>query len=186
MGKFRPKHRHVLRREEEFRAMAHPLPRALIQLLQDQEMTLQQAATRLDLKAGHLRYHLRRLLDAGLIKLTRKHDNGRNLEKYYRAIAYRYGLPPKRDRSPDLDRLCVSSNAALIQEYASRMDETEGDWSAEVNRVRLRPEDLQELSAQIEKLVIGYRRKRARDPEALDYKSVWVCFPIAGTASADE
>jgi len=147
-------------------------------------MTLQQAAVRLGLKAGHLQYHLRRLLEADLVKLTRKRDIGRNLEKYYRATAYRYSLPPKRQRPPGIDRLCVLSNAALIQEYASRMDKTRGDWAAEVNRVRLRPEDLKELCRQVEKLIIGYRRKRVHDSEAQDYKFVWICFPIAGTASA--
>ncbi len=183
MTKFKPKNRHILRRNEEFRALEHPIAGALIQLLQDQEMTLQQAATRLELKAGHLQYHLRRLLDAKLVKLTRKRDIGRNLEKYYRAIAYRYGPPAKQRRSQEIDQWCVKSNAALIREYASRMDRTEGDWEGEMNRVRLRQEDLEEIRSQIENLMISYRKKRARDPEARDYKSVWICFPVAGTGS---
>jgi DNA-binding transcriptional ArsR family regulator len=183
MPKFRPKHRHILRRVEEYRALKHPIASALVQLLQDQEMTLQQAADRLGLKAGHLRYHLCRLLEADLIKLTRKLDTGRNLEKYYRAIAYRYTLPARSRRSPEIDRFCVEGHAGLIEEYASRMDRTEGDWIAEINRVRLLPEDLREIRGQIEKLVLRYRKKRARDPDARDYKSLWMCFPIAGTGS---
>jgi predicted ArsR family transcriptional regulator len=180
---FRPKYRQMLRRVEEYRALEHPIARALIQLLQDNEMTLQQAADRLSLKAGHLRHHLCRLLEGGLIRLTRKRDTGRNLEKYYRAVAYRFALPARRSRSPEIDRLCVESNAAMIQEYASRMEQTEGDWIGEVNRVRLLPGDLEELCAKIEKLVIGYRKKRSRNPKARDYKSLWMCFPIEGTGA---
>ena len=183
MPTFKPKSRHILKREEEYLALEHPIAGALIQLFQDQEMTLQQAANRLELKAGHLRYHLGRLRDAKLIKLTRKRDTGKNLEKYYRAIAYRFTLPARSRRSPEIDRRCVEHKAAMIREYASRMHRTESDWIAEVNRVRLRPEDLEEIAAQIEKLIIGYRKRRMRDPEARDYRSIWICFPIAGTGS---
>ncbi len=180
---FKPKYRHVLRKEEEFRATSHPTSRALIKVLQDSEMTLQQASDRLNLKSGHLRYYLLRLLEAKLIKLTRKRDTGSNLEKYYRAIAFRFSFPAKSRRTLEIDRRCVESNAALIREYASRMERTDGDWVGEGNRVRLLPEDLEEISAQIQKLMIGYRKKRARDPNARDYKSIWMCFPIAGTGS---
>jgi DNA-binding transcriptional ArsR family regulator len=183
MANFRPKYRCVLKNAREFHAIKHPLAQALLQVLQDQEMTLQQASDRLGLKAGHLRYHLRRLLEAGLIKLTRKRDTGRNLEKYYRAVAYRFGLPARSRRDPEIERLCVEGYAALVLEYAARMNRTEGEWIEEINRVRLLPEDLEELRAKVERLLISYRKKRARNPQARDYKSSWICFPIAGTGS---
>jgi DNA-binding transcriptional ArsR family regulator len=183
MATFKPKYRRVLETAGEFHAIKHPIAQALLQVLQDQEMTLQQASGRLGLKAGHLRYHLQRLLEARLIRLTRKQDTGRNLEKYYRAVAYRFSLPAKGRRDPEIERLCVESKAAVILEYAARMERTEGDWIGEVNRVRLLPEDLEELRTKIERLVISYRRRRARNTHARDYKSSWICFPIAGTGS---
>ena len=181
MPSFRPGYRHVIRTTAEHNAARHPIARALVQLVQDQEMTLKQAADRLGMKSGHLRFYLLRLLKAKLIRLVRKKDLGRNVEKYYRAIAYRYSLPPKNDRTPEMERMCVEGTADLIMEYASRMHRTEGDWSGAVNRVRLLPGDLEEIRRQVESLIIRYRRKRLRDKRALDYKSVWVLFPVAGT-----
>jgi hypothetical protein len=48
------------------------------------------------------------------------------------------------------------------------------------------PDDLQEIRKQVEALIIKYRRKRLRDKRALDYKSVWVLFPVAGTGIEEE
>ncbi|MEW6358208.1 MAG: winged helix-turn-helix domain-containing protein [Planctomycetota bacterium] len=180
MSTFRPKYRHVVRTASEHNALRHPTAGALIQLMQEQEMTLTQAADRLGMKAGHLQYYLRRLVQAKLVKLVRKKDIGRNVEKYYRAIAYRFSLPAKNERTPETERMCVEMMAGAIAEYAARMHRTDGDWTGAVNRVRLLPEDLEEIRKQVERLIIKYRRKRLRNKRALDYRSVWVMFPLKG------
>lgn len=97
----------VLDKPEQLKALGHPLRVRVLEMLgQDSEgeLTNRELAQRLGVDPGHLHFHVRMLLKAGLIELA---DNGkRGREKPYRAVARVFRVAPE---------LLASSGAQDVQ-----------------------------------------------------------------------
>jgi DNA-binding transcriptional ArsR family regulator len=77
----------LLEDSERVRAYVHPVRMHILSLLVDVPATVTQVANRLDVHPANITRHFRLLERVGLIELVEKRDTGRNLEKYYRAVA---------------------------------------------------------------------------------------------------
>jgi DNA-binding transcriptional ArsR family regulator len=78
----------VLDKPEQLKALGHPLRVRVLEMLGqdgDWQLTNRELAQRLGVDPGHLHFHVRMLLKAGLIELA--DQNGRGREKPYRAVA---------------------------------------------------------------------------------------------------
>jgi len=87
----------------EARALAHPLRQRILRLCLHQELTNKQLADRLSREPGTLLYHVRLLVDAGLLKPApvRTGDTGA-LEKPYRSTGQSWWLhDPLANVKPD-------------------------------------------------------------------------------------
>jgi DNA-binding transcriptional ArsR family regulator len=87
----------VLDKPEQLKALGHPLRLRVLETLgehHDSEFTNRELAQRLGVDPGHLHFHVRMLLKAGLIELA---DNGRahGREKPYRAVARTFRVAPE-------------------------------------------------------------------------------------------
>lgn len=84
---------------EQLKALGHPLRLRVLELLgeNDEMLTNRELAVRLDVDPGHLHFHVRTLLKAGLI---RRVDGGRGREKPYRAVAHTIRVAPELLTSP--------------------------------------------------------------------------------------
>ncbi len=85
----------VLDKPEQLKALGHPLRVRILEMLgQDGEwqLTNRELAQRLSVDPGHLHFHVRMLLKAGLIELA---DAGRGREKPYRAVAKIFRVAPE-------------------------------------------------------------------------------------------
>lgn len=74
-------------RPEQLKALGHPLRVRVLQTLgegEDEAFTNRELAERLGVDPGHLHFHVRTLLRAGLIELA---EGGEGREKPYRAVA---------------------------------------------------------------------------------------------------
>lgn len=71
----------------QLKALGHPLRLRVLEVLgeSEEELTNRELAARLGVDPGHLHFHVRMLLGAGLIELA---DGGRQREKSYRAVAH--------------------------------------------------------------------------------------------------
>jgi DNA-binding transcriptional ArsR family regulator len=71
---------------EQLKALGHPLRLRVLEVLGEtrQQLTNRELAARLGVDPGHLHFHVRMLLNAGLIELA---ETGGRREKPYRAIA---------------------------------------------------------------------------------------------------
>lgn len=82
-------------RPEQLKALGHPLRIRVLEMLggehQDQ-LTNRELAQALGVDPGHLHFHVRMLLRAGLIELA---DGGRRREKPYRAVARTVRVAPE-------------------------------------------------------------------------------------------
>ena len=86
----------VLDKPEQLKALGHPLRVRVLEMLGqegDWQLTNRELAQRLGVDPGHLHFHVRMLLKAGLIELP--DANGRGREKPYRAVAKIFRIAPE-------------------------------------------------------------------------------------------
>ncbi|HKC21303.1 MAG TPA: winged helix-turn-helix domain-containing protein [Gaiellaceae bacterium] len=86
----------ILDKPEQLKALGHPLRVRVLEMLgQDGEwqLTNRELAQRLGVDPGHLHFHVRMLLKAGLIELAATEGRGR--EKPYRAVAKVFRVAPE-------------------------------------------------------------------------------------------
>src|SRR5215471_2715194 len=84
----------TLRTEAEIAAYLHRSRMAILDVLRQGPATASQIAQRMGVHPANLTRHLRILERAGLIALVDKRDTGRNLEKYYAAVAVSFDVAP--------------------------------------------------------------------------------------------
>jgi DNA-binding transcriptional ArsR family regulator len=105
----------VLDKPEQLKALGHPLRVRVLEMLGqegDWQLTNRELAQRLGVDPGHLHFHVRMLLKAGLIELA--DENGRGREKPYRAVAKVFRVAPE---------LLAAGGASDIQ--AAMMDQVQ-------------------------------------------------------------
>jgi DNA-binding transcriptional ArsR family regulator len=85
----------VLDRPEQLKALGHPLRVRTLEMLggdgEGEELTNRELAQRLGVDPGHLHFHVRMLLRAGLIELV---ETGKGREKPYRSVARTFRVSP--------------------------------------------------------------------------------------------
>jgi len=86
----------ILDKPEHLKALGHPLRVRVLEMLGqegDWQLTNRELAQRLGVDPGHLHFHVRMLLKAGLIELAQAEGRGR--EKPYRAVAKVFRVAPE-------------------------------------------------------------------------------------------
>jgi DNA-binding transcriptional ArsR family regulator len=85
----------VLDQPEQLKALGHPLRLRVLEMLGTEEhegLTNRELAQRLGVDPGHLHFHVRMLLRAGLIRLA---EGGRGREKPYSSVARTIRVAPE-------------------------------------------------------------------------------------------
>ena len=86
----------VLDKPEQLKALGHPLRVRILEMLGQEgewQLTNRELAQRLGVDPGHLHFHVRMLLKAGLIELADNEKGGR--EKPYRSVARTFRIAPE-------------------------------------------------------------------------------------------
>jgi DNA-binding transcriptional ArsR family regulator len=134
----------MLNRPEQLKALGHPLRLRILETLgtnSDDSLTNRELAGLLGVDPGHLHFHVRMLLRAGLITLAG--DGARGREKPYRAVARTLRVAPELLASG----LTSDLREAMLGEVQRGWDEHGADGtfrSAQVT-ARIRPERALEL-----------------------------------------
>jgi DNA-binding transcriptional ArsR family regulator len=87
----------ILDKPEQLKALGHPLRVRVLEMLGETEgsqLTNRELAARLSVDPGHLHFHVRMLLKAGLIELA-DDGPGHGREKPYRAVARTFRVAPE-------------------------------------------------------------------------------------------
>lgn len=147
-------------RPEQLKALGHPLRVRVLQTLgesDDEALTNRELAERLGVDPGHLHFHVRTLVRAGLIELADQAGEGR--EKPYRAVARTVRV------HPDLLASGLGSDvqAAMLEEVQRAFGQfaSEGRFRAVQLTIRVSQERAMELFAEI-----AERARDLEDPEA--------------------
>jgi DNA-binding transcriptional ArsR family regulator len=137
----------TISRPDQLKALGHPLRLRVLETLgaddDTEEMTNRELAQRLGVDPGHLHFHVRMLLNAGLIELAER-SGGR--EKPYRAVARHVRVAPE-----------LIATGAANDAREAMLDQVRQGWaeyatngrfrSAQLN-VRLDPDQVRELFRQ--------------------------------------
>jgi DNA-binding transcriptional ArsR family regulator len=126
----------ILDKPEQLKALGHPLRVRVLEMLgQDGEwqLTNRELAQRLGVDPGHLHFHVRMLLKAGLIELA--DTDGRGREKPYRAVARVFRVAPELLAAGGASDL----QAAMIEQVqrAHRLYSEEGEFRGAQLELRL-------------------------------------------------
>ena len=130
-------------RPEQLKALGHPLRLRVLEMLGGQhgeQLTNRELAQRLGVDPGHLHFHVRMLLRAGLVELA---ERGRGREKPYRAVARTIRVAPELLSSG----LTNDVQAAMLDEVQRGFSTfaPEGSFRAAQITVRLDPETARTL-----------------------------------------
>jgi DNA-binding transcriptional ArsR family regulator len=136
----------TIERAEQLKALGHPLRLRVLEMLGgegEQPLTNRELANRLGVDPGHLHFHVKMLLRAGLIERA---GGGKGREKPYRAVATTVRVGPELLRS----RLTGDLQAAMLEEVQQAFTAREqGQFrSAQVN-ARVTPEQALELITEL-------------------------------------
>lgn len=104
---------------EQLKALGHPLRLRVLEMLgqsEEQHLTNRELAHRLGVDPGHLHFHVRMLLRAGLIGLA---EGGKGREKPYRAVARTVRVTPE-----------LVSSGLGTDIKASMLDDLQRAWSS--------------------------------------------------------
>ena len=102
----------TIERAEQLKALGHPLRLRVLEMLGDeggQSLTNRELAQKLDVDPGHLHFHVKMLLRAGLIERA---EGGKGREKPYRSVASTVRVGPELLGS----RLTGDLQAAMLDE----------------------------------------------------------------------
>jgi DNA-binding transcriptional ArsR family regulator len=166
MPDFSPAPLMILERPEQIKAFTDPLRLRVLQILREHPATNQQVADELDEPHAKVLYHIRFLLDAGLIKLVDTQVKGGNVEKYYRAVARVFDLRPAQT-DPETDIALINSmidtlRADLIESVAVYPEFTN---KIHFTRANLTPDQQAEFDTRLAALLAEYSAPAAA-PEA--------------------
>jgi DNA-binding transcriptional ArsR family regulator len=155
---------------EEMRAYAHPTRMAILAILAGGPLTLSMTAKRMAVHPANLSRHFKVLSRAGLIVLVETRDTGRNLEKYYRAVAASFlpdleGLSPAGKRELALGVLRDELGAAM-QRLRAKDAPPEADMLALLSVARLLPKDREVFFKRLRALVKEFSSLDTKDGQA--------------------
>ncbi|NWF70838.1 MAG: helix-turn-helix transcriptional regulator [Chloroflexi bacterium] len=166
MNEFVPQPMMTLREPDQIKAFTDPLRLRVLRILCERAATNQQIADTLQEPHAKVLYHVRFLLDAGLITLIDTQVKGGNVEKYYRARARTFDLHPQ---AIDVERDVALARAALDtlrQDFLASVIQMPEIESYIVGRAGyIAPERIEELKTRLTALFSEYIEDTETPPQ---------------------
>src|SRR5215210_3265303 len=133
----------TLERPEQLKALGHPLRLRVLETLgtgTEEHMTNRELANKLGVDPGHLHFHVRMLLKAGLIELA---GPGQGREKPYRAVARTMRVAPELLASGETSDVHAAMLAGIERGWAEHG--AQGTFRTAQITARITPERAVEL-----------------------------------------
>jgi len=165
----------TLERPDQLKALGHPLRLRVLETLgtgDEEHLTNRELANKLGVDPGHLHFHVRMLLKAGLIELA---EGGQGREKPYRAVARTVRVAPELLSSGFTSDL----RAAMLEEVQRGWAEhgAAGTFRSAQITARLQPERALDLITEL--------ADRARELEEPDVEPLTITTVFHPPTSGD-
>lgn len=151
----------TLTEENQIRAYIHPTRMVILELLGREKQSVSRVARHLGVHPANLTHHFKLLEKVGLIKLVEKRDTGKNLEKYYRAVAYHFTVD--QVEAPVSQQVLALSilrdNLTMALQSLKRKGDEQTALGVLLN-LRLTAEDVVELEQALAKLLEEFSTRR--------------------------
>jgi DNA-binding transcriptional ArsR family regulator len=140
----------TLDQPEQLKALGHPLRVRTIEVLCQAErpLTNRDLAERLGVDPGHLHFHVRMLLKAGLIELAEDESRGR--EKPYRAVARHLRVDPDLLATGG----AAEAQASFVRDVQHSLEQFAASGRFRIVQVALRG-DLEKVRAAVDEVLTG-------------------------------
>jgi DNA-binding transcriptional ArsR family regulator len=138
----------ILDQPEQLKALGHPLRVRTIEVLcqEDRPLTNRDLAERLGVDPGHLHFHVRMLLKAGLIELAEDESRGR--EKPYRAVARHLKVAPGLLATGS----AIEAQASFVRDVQDSLEQYGPSGRFRIVQVALRG-DLEKVRAAVDEVL---------------------------------
>lgn len=155
MEPFEPQPLQVVSDPQQLKAFTDPLRIRVLNVLKQRAATNQQIADALGEPHAKVLYHVRFLLETGLIRLVDQQIKGGNVEKYYRAVARLFSVRPDSGAEPFP---LASAEFEVVQQEvaASQIAWPDQGLAWEMRRVRLPPARAAEFYTRFLGLIAEY------------------------------
>jgi DNA-binding transcriptional ArsR family regulator len=130
----------------QYKALGHPLRHRILFALGLEAATISQLAKQLDQRKGNIAHHLGVLAEAGMVRIVETRQVRGGTERYYRRVARRFSF---------VGAEADSHGPVVVRAVADELATAAPDSLVTIRNVRLTPEQVSEISAQLEDLVSG-------------------------------
>jgi DNA-binding transcriptional ArsR family regulator len=160
----KPKKLHVLKNDAQIKGYIHPTRMSLLEILGAEKRTISSVAKELNVHPANITHHFKLLEKIGLIRLVEKRDTGKNLEKYYRAIAYTFEVAPS---STHKSALALS---ILKNDLSATVNTLKGNNLKKIIALlataRISPDSLTHFAEQLEHLISEFKKADSKEGDA--------------------
>jgi DNA-binding transcriptional ArsR family regulator len=157
-NRFVPDQIKILSKEQEIKAYVHPVRMSILDLLAEEKLTVSNVAKKFNVHPATLTHHFKLLEKVNLIKLVEKRDTGRNVEKYYRAVALNFEVKLRKDKPVNKKALGLS---ILRDNLSAAIKEVKGGDSkpviALIENSRIKSEDVPKIKKKLMSLLEKFR-----------------------------
>ena len=144
--------------EQQIKAYVHPVRMSILDLLAEEKRTITDVARKFGVHPATITHHFKLLQRVDLIKLVEKRDTGRNIEKYYRAVALNFEVKLRKDKPVNKKALGLSilrnSLSTVIKEVR---DEDSKPVIALMESARVKLEDVPKFQKKLMSLLKSFR-----------------------------
>jgi DNA-binding transcriptional ArsR family regulator len=133
----------ILNTNEQIRAYVNPTRMTILALLGQEKHSVSGIARQLNVHPANLTHHFKLLEKVGLIKLVEKRETGKNLEKFYRAVAYAFSINAgEESANKKMLALAILRDNLSAALHSLNNPSDERDVLGVLKTVRLSPKDI--------------------------------------------
>jgi DNA-binding transcriptional ArsR family regulator len=171
---------------EQIRAYVNPTRMTILAMLAQEKQSVSGIARKLNVHPANLTHHFKLMEKVGLIKLVEKRETGKNLEKFYRAIATHFTIETGNETSnKKILALAILRDNLTAALHSLKDQGDERDVLGVLKTVCLKPEDIVKFEQKLLRLADEFGKSST--PTGIFYSLNASLYPTeAGNAPAQE
>jgi DNA-binding transcriptional ArsR family regulator len=162
---------------DQIRAYVNPTRMTILASLAREKNSVSGIARKLKVHPANITHHFKLLEKVGLIKLVEKRETGKNLEKFYRSVAYHFTINARGETTNKKVLALAILRDNLISAVQTINDPSDDrDVMGLLKTVRLRPKDIVKFEKKL--LALFNEFERSSSETGITYNLLAGLYPI--------